>query len=754
MGKLAELTVKYRWLIISVVFVLTAVLGYRIKDLKINSDIISSLPDDDPVAELYKDIGKKYGGNDMGMIVLETNDIFKLQVLEHIKQITDTLQVTKGINTVTSLTDIIDIRNSEWGIEIGKLIDEYELPKTEQQLDSIKKYVNSKEMYSGSFVSKDGTATLVMFTLADGADKQEVARSVKKIVEAMHLPEKLYFGGLPFMMNDMSDLIMADIIWLLPVVFILIALILYLSFRSAKGVVLPLLTAGIAVIWTLGVMQLLGYQVTIISNNIPIILLAVGSAYTIHVLNRINQCKEKDPKKAITVAMAYITVPVLLAAVTTAIGFISFVFGAYLAMIRDFGIFTSVGTLFALLLSLFFVPAAISGFSLYKKDSTKENAEATGKTFLKQKMLYAILKVLFNHPERILTGWGLLLLISIGGMSFINTSVNMMEYFKKDNPTRVSEDIMQKKFGGSQPVFILFKADIQSPAVLKTMIKMEKFMKTSPHISHTQSVADLIEQMNDVMGEGKKIPDEKDKIQDLWFLLDGQDIMPQLVSDDLDEGIIQSRFASADTKAMKTFEDNMGRFIRENSTDSCKIELTGMPSVYLRLNSSLIKSQFSSLVIAILFVLIIVGLILRSFIKGVYSTLPIIATILILFGFMGYAGISLDVATVLVASVALGIGIDYSIHVITHFNHGMNDTGDIKETIESILMVSGNAIIINVISVSAGFLALLFSQMVPLQSFGLLVALSMVGSGLGALTLLPVILIISENKKGKRDKYQ
>ena len=753
MRKLAELTVNYRWVIIILVILVTALLGSRIKDLKINSDIISSLPDDDPAASLYKDIGKKYGGNDMGMIVLETDDIFKTKILEDIKQITDTLQVTKGINTVTSLTDIIDIRSSEWGIEIGKLIDEYDLPKTQQELDSIKQYIYSKDMYSGSIVSKDGTATLVIFTLADGADKQSVARTVKKKVEAMNLSEKLYFGGLPFMMNDISDLIMADIIWLLPVVIFLIALILYLSFKSAKGVILPLLTAGISVIWALGVMQLTGFELTMISNNIPIILLAVGSAYTIHVLNRINQCKENDPKKAIVVAMSYIMVPVLLAAVTTAIGFISFVFGAYLSMIRDFGIFTSLGTLFALLLSLFFVPAVISGFSLYEKTTNNENKAPTGEnTFLKRSILRPILGSLFSHPKRILAAWGILLLISIGGMFFINTSVNMIEYFKKNNPTRISEDIMQQKFGGSQPVFVLFKGDMQSPEVLKTMIKTERFMEQSPEISNTQSVADLIEEMNDAMGEGKRVPDSKNKIQDLWFLLDGQDIMPQLVSDDLNEGIIQSRFASADTKAMETFVDGMDRFINENSTDSCKIELTGMPSVYLRLNESLIKSQFSSLVIAILFVLIIVALMLRSFIKGVYSTIPIISTILILFGFMGYTGISLDVATVLVASIALGIGIDYSIHVISHFNHLINSTEELKLSIENIIMVSGNAIIINMISVAAGFLVLLFSQMVPLQSFGLLVALSMIGSGLGALTLLPVVLIISERKKLKRDK--
>jgi len=171
-----------------------------------------------------------------------------------------------------------------------------------------------------------------------------------------------------------------------------------------------------------------------------------------------------------------------------------------------------------------------------------------------------------------------------------------------------------------------------------------------------------------------------------------------------------------------------------------------MPFVDVTMDKSLLKSQMGSLSIAIFFVIILVGLIMRSLPKGIYATLPIIVAIIILFGVMGYAGISLNIATVLVASVALGIGIDYSIHVISYFNHSFKINGDLNKAIEDTIMISGRAIVINVFSVSGGFLVLLFSEMVPLQYFGLLIALSMVGSSLGALTLLPVILILVNRK--------
>ncbi len=166
---------------------------------------------------------------------------------------------------------------------------------------------------------------------------------------------------------------------------------------------------------------------------------------------------------------------------------------------------------------------------------------------------------------------------------------------------------MQKKFGGSFPVFVVFDGDMKSPEVLKKMIKTEQFMKQDPNISITQSVADLIEQMNDAMLEGKKIPDDRTKIEQLWFLLDGQDVMPQLVSKDLDRGIIQSKFASVENKEIGEFTQKMQQFIKENSSENCKIELTVCPLVYVRLNDSLIKSQFSSLLIALVLVVLIVG---------------------------------------------------------------------------------------------------------------------------------------------------
>jgi predicted RND superfamily exporter protein len=288
------------------------------------------------------------------------------------------------------------------------------------------------------------------------------------------------------------------------------------------------------------------------------------------------------------------------------------------------------------------------------------------------------------------------------------------------------------------------------------MVETADYMKQSPDVLTTQSIATLIAEINFVLGEGiRRIPPEKDMIEQLWaFSLDGNDIVRTYVNEDLDKAIIISKFISPDNNAKKEFTRYMNSFISEHSNEVCIIEITGMPFVDVTMDKSLIRSQFGSLSIAIIMVIIFVGLILRSLKTGIFATIPIIAAIIILFGVMGFSGIPLNIATVLVASVALGIGIDYSIHVISNVKHLMKThDDDISHALEETILISGKAIVINVISVSAGFLVLLFSQMVPLQYFGFLVALSMIGSGVGSLTLLPVILIL-DNRRVKRNKLR
>ena len=736
-----------KWLIISLVLMGTLFFGNEIRSLKIDADILRSLPDDDPDARLLKKIGKNFGGNNMGVIILETDDIYQTSVLEHIQLLTDTLANIDGITTVSSLTNIINIKGGDYGIEIGKLVDEYEIPESPKDFQILRNNILNNEMYKGSIVSEDETSTLIIFNLDNNSDVNAIAKNVIQKTEELNLPEKLYYIGSPMLLTYISDLMRDDLTNLLPLAFLVIAFILFLSFRSISGVLLPLLIAIIAIVWSLGSMAFLDIKMSMISNNIPIILLAIGSAYTIHVINRINKVSQSKEADVIATALAFVLIPLILAALTTIIGFVSFIFGAYLNMIVDFGIFTALGTLFASLLSIFFVPAILEVVNYKGKKNIKQKEHS----YITNYFLKPINALLIKRPKTILIFWMVLIAISIVGMSSIKRSVDIQEYFKKNNPTRLAEKIMIEKFGGTKPIFVHFKGNMQSPKVLKTMIKTSEHMEKSPDVYTSMSIAKLIAEINLNITNTRGIPNKSEQIEQLWFLLEGNEVLNRFVNEDLTEGIIISKFKSPDNESKKEFAKYMRAFIATNSSKDCEIEITGMPFVDITMDQSLINSQIGSILIAILFVIILVGIILRSWISGLYASIPIIATIMLLFGFMGLTGISLNIATVLVASVALGIGIDYSIHIISHFNESYKKSQDLYASIQESILISGNAIIINVISVSAGFLILVFSEMVPLQYFGLLIALSMISSCLGALTLLPSILILMNKNKSKNN---
>ncbi len=753
MERLSNIAIKYRWAIIVIVAVLTIFFGYKLQFLKVDSDVVNSLPKDDPEVKLFNEVGERFGGNQMGVVILEASNVLDPEVLKNIEQITDTLSNTNGVLSVTSLTNMMNINSEGDNFEVGPLINDNNRPKNREEAELLKEKVTSNEMVSGTIIAKDGTATTIIFTFEDGVDADKVAKNIMSRLEKLHLPEKLYFAGSPFLTRYVSNVVSHDLITLIPISFFLIALILYLSFHSIRGIVLPLLTAGFAIIWSMGIFGMAGFKLSMVSNNVPIIILAVGSAYAIHILNRVNQCEIKDIKKAIAKSLSFLILPVSLTALTTMVGFLSFIFGAFLKLIRDFGLLAAMGTFFAALLALTFVPALLAVMPP-KKIRTGKILKGKSASLLTDRFLIPLNKMVVRHRYRVLSLWILLFVMNIIGIFMIKRSVSVSGYFKADHPASIAEKIMAEKFGGTKPVFIVFKGNMQSPEVLKRMLETEAYMKKSPYISSAQSIADVVAKLYKAMGGEDKIPDEEGEVGQLWFLLDQQESLNRLVTPDLDQGIIIAKYIDKEDNHIGDFKNYMDAYFNDHKSENYTVEMTGMPFVNAELDKSLLRSQLMSLVIAVLLVVALVSLMFFSFVEGLFGSIPIIATIGILYGIMGWTGIPLNVVTVLVASIAMGIGIDYSIHFISHFNRSLKVYGSVESAVEETILLSGKAIMINFISVSAGFLVLVFSSLVPMIYFGILIALSMLGSSMGALTLLPAIILISNKRYNGNKKNE
>jgi len=734
---------KYRrWIVLTAVL-FSLVSAWFIPRLTLNPDVFSNLPEDDEVAAFFNRVGEEYGGNYNCIIGLETRDVFTRETLHEIIAIQDSIRYLDGVGHITSLANVLDIRSSEWGIEIGKLVDEYAPPSTEEEFRRLREYTLSKDIYRGRLVSEDGSITILVVRLQNDAPKIKVANQIREEIRSMHLKSKVHFGGQPFIIAAFGNSISRDLIYLGPLALILILLVLYLGFRNARGVLLPVLTVLLSILWTFGAMGILNIEISIISSVIPILLIAVGSAYTIHVLNRINETPEADAEKRLEQAWKYIAVPVIFTAITTMFGFISFIFGSYLHMIKIFGLFTSAGIFFALLVSLFLIPG-LAG--LKKSSGTAIPAISNG---LLTSLLKKTSHLIIHHPRRVILFWGTLILLFVFGAFQIQRKADFIEYFRKNDPNRVTENILKEKMGGSFPVYISIKGDILDPDVMQAIYETQQVMKEDPNLVYTQSVADLVATMNEAMGEGKRIPGQRDRIENLWFLIEGQEILEQLISEDKKEAIIQGIFNSSEINDSKRFTDFMESYFNSMNSSKMEFKLTGYPSLIIRLDESLVNSQIRSLAIALMLVLLAVILLQRSLLKGILSVFPIITTLVILFGCMGWFGIPLDIATVLVGSISIGIGIDYAIHISNHFSHAMRNGYGLTGAIEHSLTISGKAIVINMFSVTAGFLVLLFSSLIPLARFGILVGITMLASGSAALTLLPALLL-ANHKLGEK----
>ncbi len=743
----AQQITRFKYAVLSVILIITLMMAYFMKDLSVNADVLSYLPDDDPSAMLFNRIGDAFGGNSTVIVGLSGSNVFDEEMLYKVKEITDSIRRVEGVGYVTSLTNVINIRGSDFGIEIGRLIDEFDIPSDAEILDSLKAYTLSKEMYRGNLVSEDATATLIAAKIRNGYNHAEVVGEIREKLSGLPYQEMIHYGGMPHTLYELSSIILRDIKNIIPFAFLVISLVLLAGFRRIRGVLLPMATVLIAIIWTMGLIALLDFELTMLTNIIPVILLAVGSAYAIHVVNAIVAEQQQNPENALQRAVSYIVIPVFLAAVTTILGFLSFIAGSYLLMIREFGIFSAIGILFSMILSVTFIPAILA----LSKQKGESLAKPLRNNFFDRAPEF-LSGIVLHHKKPLLAGWMVLVIASVIGITQIERRVDLVDYFKKDNVVRQGENLLTEKFHGSNPLYVSITGEVQDPDVLKLMERTQDFMKGFEYIPYSQSVADLIKQMNDVMGEGELIPDDPFKIIQLWFLLDGQEIMDQLVSPDLSEGLIQAYVSSVELDVLREIENSFDKWVKTHSMEQHQLAYTGIPVMLKRLDESIISSQTYSLIIATILVIIMVSILLGSFRKGLIAIVPIGITLIILFGIMGMTGIPLDIATVLTGSVTIGIGIDYSIHMISRFGKGCREGLGLEASLKNSIRTSGKAIFINMLSVSAGFAVLAFSNLVPLQRFGFLIAVTMLVAGMASLTLLPLMLIKSSSSKKSKTK--
>ncbi len=734
MKRFSDLVIRFRVPVIAATLAVTLALGYFIKDVRVNSDILSYLPKNDPAVQLNEHVGELFGGTQLAVVALETDDIFTGPSLAHVAGLTADIGAIEGVSSVTSLANVIDIRKSEGGLDVGRLIEPGAEPRTAEELAAFREYVLSRDLYRGRLVSTDGKATLIVARIDEEADKSGVAAEIRRTVERAGLTERVYYAGLPFQLIEIDALVVKDMMRLIPLAALAIVIALGASFRSIRGVALPLVSVGISTVWVVGAMALLRIPFSLITNVIPVVLMATGSAYGIHVVSAFNETVGTTDRRAgARTALRAVAVPVALAAVTTLAGFLSFLFGSYLGMIREFGVFSALGILFALVVSLTFVPAVLS-FLPAPRPRTTRPAEP--------RLAGSLGRLVLKHNRAILIAGAAILALCVAGMPFLKREVNILSYFKTGTDIHLAEEMMRQRFGGSITVQVLVRGDIRDPDVLRRMKAMEESLRSRPDLHHVSSIVEIVEAMNDAITDVRTLPDRRDQVDNLWFLLEGDEQIAQMVNPDATEALISATIEGLNSRDLAALVSDAGAWTEEFSSPACSFQLSGSAPIYQRLDRALASSQAWSLVLATAFMFACNLLLLGSVSGALIGLVPIIFTLFVLFGLMGATGIPLDIATVLIGSISLGMGVDYSIHFLSRYRRELANGRPRDEALVETLRTTGRAIMINVVTVSVGFVALVFGGLIPLQRFGLLIPVTMISSGLAALTLLPAIMFL------------
>lgn len=737
-GKGMERIVKNNKLVILTTLIFTLTMGFFTLKIKINPDVTDYLPESDTVVKNFNKIGRDYGGSLTGFLVYESDKIFDERSLLEVKRLSEEMEKVEGINLVSSISNLVDIKSKDDDIRIEKVIS-FDSLKDEKYLSEKEKFFKSDNFYKGKFLSEDGKKSLIILFFDDDCDQQKVCAEIKNIVKKSELKGKIYYGGLPFLFEEIGTLIVKDLTKLLVPCILIMVIILSISFKSVEGVLIPLFNSLISIISVAGIMSILKVKVTIISNIIPIILLAVGSAYSIHFISKVYELESegKNRKEAIEESLKVIFLPISLAALTTFIGFISFVGGSYLVMIREFGIFTAVGVLVSFFLSVTFTPSLMI---ITKKSRSVVNSEKENDRFVE------IVDKIIKYKKMLVTLSVTLSIVSLIFLPKMSRSADIIEYFKKGSEFRKSNDIIEKDFNGSSRFLIIAGGNMNSVKNLKKVEEVETFIKDSLGLNNTNSIIQVIKRTNKIIEGKEQLPENDEKLSNLYFLIEGEKSLDRLIKPDKSETVLEVSFQDGlSLERVRKLQEKIEEKVKMVNGD-LNFSITGMPSVYIRLDKSILKSTIVSTFLSLGLIFILLSFIFRSLIKGVKGILPIFFTIIMVYGIMSLTRISLDIATNLIGSIAIGIGIDYSIHYLLRLNSELKNNKDFNVATKNTLLTTGRAILTNVFTVSAGFAVLIFSDLKPLSNFGFLIMLTMLLAGFSTIVIFSVSITKKERK--------
>jgi predicted RND superfamily exporter protein len=509
------------WGIVVAVALLTALCLGLAGQLKAQDDVLQFLPSDNPDIATFQAINKEFGGLDAALVGIGSPDVFSPEFLARLSRTTDALSALPNIDHVLSITNVADFEvDPGGGIVAGLLIDP--LPSSPEESAAVRSKVLSRKHIRGSLVSDDGNAVVLVALATYRADPQDVAHGIRRIVEEAFPASPVYWGGAPFISTYIFETTRRDLRRLSPWAVAAILLIMVFSFRDLVGTLLGLMSTGIGILVSRAAMVVFDVPLNIVLGSMPIILFAVGSAYGIHILSRFNaHAQEVCCREAVRRTIVGTGPVVLTAGLTTAVGLLSFV-AMDIAPLRVFGIFTAVGIVATLVLSLTFIPAVLVLLDL--PGMTKAKPFAIDGLMRATERLWA--------HKRLITAVVVMVAVCGGFLSGrVTSQVDQSAFYAQGSPPDLSDRFLTEHFGGAQFIQILVEADLREPVMLRRIRELAERIDGLEHVARVQHVGQPIALLNAMMEGEDRIPDGRAKVEALMGFLTGNPAVRQLANE-------------------------------------------------------------------------------------------------------------------------------------------------------------------------------------------------------------------------------
>jgi len=760
MERIIQKLTQYPKLILLVTVLITVAFFQTMKsNARMETNLDEYMPDEHP-AFVYSDEAEGWFNIKDGIIIAIENPegIYNTGTLQKIKDLTKRLQKFEEIEKadVTSLYTADNIVGTEDGMDVKSFFKR--VPKSAEKLQDLREKVRANEMVYGKLVSKNETVSVIVARIGDDVFSQEFYQELLDLAQEFEAagPENVYIAGRPIVEGTMAVLGPADMKRMVPIVFLVIIIVLYALLRNLKSTLLILTVVSFSSIWAFGLMAGMGIPIYAVSTMIPVMLIAIGVAYGIHLYSHLHMFQlenpETDRRTAVDDMIKEMWNPVLMAAITTAVGFISLL-TSQVYPIKYFGAFSAFGVLVAFALSILVIPAGILLFGLPK---VKQKTDSEGQGHKVEKFAHRSADFFVKHKNQTYVATALIILLSIVGISRVWIDSSFLEKFEKDSDIVLTDQFINQNFGGTSTLNVILEGDqpdkFKEPEALKALEQMQDDVENSlPIVGDSFSIADFLKRMNKVMHADDEafntIPNAQDLIAQYLLLYEmsgDPENLWQVVTDDFRKVNLTFQLKSDNSKALNSAINIVEQYRADFAALGIEVNYAGSGYKALVFTDLILEGQVSSLLMSLVIVVILLGLIFKNFKLGLIGAIPIVVTTFISFGVMGLLNIPLSSTTALISSIAIGIGIDYAVHFIDRYRIYAVDSQDRKLAIRQTMFHSGRAIVFNAIVVIAGFMVLLASVFPPNRILGGLISLNMLTSFIGTLTVMAIALYYSK----------